>query len=259
VTVGFSAAANALPNGFYTATVTFNNASGGTGSTTRAVTLDIGRYVYTYSGPPITISDNSTITSTITVPDSYQVCDVTLDLNVTHTYVGDLIFILAHGNSATVINRPTNGGGGCSSNDYHVTLDDAGSGGSIQALCGASTSSPTPTSPPSYTPNQPLSTFDNLAVNGVWTLTVSDNANIDVGSLNSWSLRIAACAPPCSSFMKGDCNGDGLINGDDIAGFDRAWMGSPDATLRELCAADMNDDGSVSRGDLTLFVNALIP
>ncbi|HUN82707.1 MAG TPA: proprotein convertase P-domain-containing protein [Phycisphaerae bacterium] len=258
VTVGFSAAANALPNGFYTATVTFTNASGGSGSTTRTVTLDVGRYVYTYSGPPITINDNSTITSTINIPDNYTVCDVILDVDITHTYVGDLKVQLTKGSTALLINRPTNGSGGCSSNNYHVTLDDAGSGGSIQALCGADTNSPTPTSPPSYTPNQPLSTFDNASVNGTWTLTVSDNASIDTGTLNSWTLRIAACAPPCSSFAKGDTNGDSLVNGDDIGGFVRAFTASPNATLRENCASDMDSDGVVGPRDLTRFVNALL-
>jgi subtilisin-like proprotein convertase family protein len=36
----------------------------------------------------------------------------------------------------------------------------------------------------------PLSSFNGLNGDGVWTLFVSDRANVDVGSLNAWGLEI---------------------------------------------------------------------
>src|SRR5262249_15303651 len=92
-------------------------------------------------------------------------------------------------------------GGNCSGDNYNIRLDDAGSGGAINTLCGSPS---VPTSPPSYTPASPLAGFDGQVVSGVWTLTVSDQANIDTGFLNAWSLRIAssgAVCPPIASNM----------------------------------------------------------
>jgi lysyl endopeptidase len=199
VTIGYSAAATSLANGLYNGTVSFTNQSGGTGNTTRPVTLDVGRYSYPSLDTPLPIPDVATVVSTVNVPDTYCIGNVIVDLNLSHTYVGDLVVTLTHlGTSVVLINRPTtSGGGACSSNDYQVTLDDAGAGGPIQTTCGGSTSDPTPTSPPSYTPNSPLSAFNNIAVNGIWTLSVQDAASTDTGTLNSWTLKIAASPNPC--------------------------------------------------------------
>lgn len=207
VTIGYSAAANSLSAGLYNGTVSFTNQSTPPqGDTTRPVTLDVGRFTYASLDVPKPIADNATVSSVINVADAYCVGDIQIDLNATHTYVGDLRFVLSHDTTTvTVINRPQSGGGGnCSSNDYNIRLEDSGAGGSIQTTCGASSSDPTPTSPPSYTPANPLAAFNGKIVTGTWTLTVSDLATTDTGSLNSWSLRIAssgAICPPEASNM----------------------------------------------------------
>jgi hypothetical protein len=39
-------------------------------------------------------------------------------------------------------------------------------------------------------PEQPFTAFDNLPMNGTWTLNLRDNVSQDGGSLNNWGLRI---------------------------------------------------------------------
>lgn len=173
VIAGFSAAANSLAAGIYNGTVNFTNDSGGTGGTTRPVTLDVGRFTYTYPGPPIAINDNSTITSTLNVADAYCIGDVDVDVDITHTFRGDLIVELTSPQGTTVRLHNRTGG---SADNLVVSYD--------QGIVN-------PDGPGS------LNDFIGQPVQGVWTLLVSDNATTDVGTLNSWKLKIGASGANC--------------------------------------------------------------
>jgi subtilisin-like proprotein convertase family protein len=39
-----------------------------------------------------------------------------------------------------------------------------------------------------FSPNNPLSAFDGESIAGTWTLTISDRASGDEGTLNAWCL-----------------------------------------------------------------------
>ncbi|MGB2984810.1 MAG: proprotein convertase P-domain-containing protein, partial [Phycisphaerae bacterium] len=166
VTVGFSAAAESLSPGVYSGTVSFTNLSGGAGDTTRPVFLDVGRVVYNSTDTPKPINDNSTITSTINVPDGYCVGDLDVEIDITHTYIGDLIVELQSPGGTTVRLHNHTGGG---ASDIVQTYDDDG-----------------------IAPDGPgmLADFNLTLSTGTWTLTVSDNASGDTGTLNHWALRL---------------------------------------------------------------------
>ena len=172
VTVGIGAAAAGLGAGIHSATVTFLNTTSGA-SVTRTVTLDVGRYVYNSPNVPLSITDNSTITSTLNVTDAYCVGDVDVGINISHTYKGDLIVELTSPEGTTVRLHNRTGG----SDDNLVTTYDQGV----------------------VNPDGPgtLDAFNGEIVSGTWTLTVSDNANADTGTLNAWSLRVATSGPTC--------------------------------------------------------------
>lgn len=176
VTVGYSAAANALGAGLYSGLVTVSNTSGGTGGTTRSVQLDVGRYSYAATDVPQSINDNQTITSSVTVPDDYCIGDVNVDLDITHTYIGDLVVDLISPTGVVVRLHNRTGGG---TDNIVATYDDG-----------------------VFNPDGPgtLADFNNTPVQGVWQLVVSDQAGQDTGTLNSWTLKIAAapgaCVPP---------------------------------------------------------------
>jgi len=180
VTIGFSAAANSLSAGLYNGNVSFTNlTTPPAGNTSRPVQLDVGRFTYSATDVPQGISDFQTITSNINVTDSYCIGDVNVEVDITHTYIGDLIVELKSP-QGTIVRLHNRTGG---SADNIVRTYDQGV--------------TNPDGPGS------LNDFNGQIVTGTWTLTVSDNATADVGSLNSWKLKIAAsgvtCPPVASS------------------------------------------------------------
>ncbi|KAB2896211.1 MAG: hypothetical protein F9K40_14930 [Kofleriaceae bacterium] len=102
------------------------------------------------------IPDNAPagVTSTIDVPDAGTVGTVKVTLDITHTYRGDLKVVLAHDGQTVTLHDRTGG----YEDDLTLTVDAA-------ALAGT-------------------------ALQGAWTLTVSDHASYDTGTLNGWSLEI---------------------------------------------------------------------
>ncbi len=172
------------------------------------------------SSPNVVIPDGggsaNPATDTINVPTSATIGDVNVDLTITHTWVGDVTVTVSHlGTSVTIVDRPGVPGStyGCSNDNYSgILLDDEGTGGTMESQCALNLSSP-----PNYTPNNPLSAFDGLDAAGVWTITVYDSVSADGGTLNTWSLHIdgvgsnPCSAPGCTTNAQCDdgvfCNG----------------------------------------------------
>ncbi|MCE9673245.1 endonuclease [Myxococcus stipitatus] len=110
----------------------------------------------TYStSPNAAIQDNSTVTSTLDVAEDTTVDSLKLDLDIAHTYRGDLTVKLTSpsGKSAVVSNRA-----GGSADDLKGSFD--------------------------------LSAFAGEPTKGKWTLEVQDSAKSDVGTLKQWGLNI---------------------------------------------------------------------
>jgi subtilisin-like proprotein convertase family protein len=129
---------------------------------------------------PKTICDLCTITSTLQTSGVGTISHISLrNLNITHTFIGDLIVTLTSPGSTTVtvVSRQC----GSSANIPGVNFDDAGSG---PMAC-------PPAAGATYTPFSPLSAFNGQNGNGTWILTVSDNAQIDSGTLNAWGLAFS--------------------------------------------------------------------
>ncbi len=155
------------------------------------------------------------MSDTITITDSFTVADLDVDLSIDHTWVGDLCIVLEKdGTTVEILRRPglaadTCGPGsccGCPENNYvGIVLDDEGVS-PIEDLC---TVGGNMTSPPSYTPNNPLSAFDGLDSAGDWTITVSDGAGADTGTLVEWSLHISPSSglTPCEQEQFNQCGG----------------------------------------------------
>lgn len=164
------------------------------------------------SSPNITIPDNnaSGASDTINMGQSFNVGDLDVHLTIDHTWVGDLCVTLSKdgGESIELIRRPgldpdTCGPGsccGCGCDNYAgIILDDEGDGGAIENACQNNL-----TSPPNYTPNNPLSFFDGMDSAGDWTLTVNDGVWADVGTLVSWSLHFESMS--CAEAFPNQCD-----------------------------------------------------
>ncbi len=138
------------------------------------------------SSPGLAIPDNTTVSDTMTVPDSGTVQGMQLSINADHTYVGDLTFTVTHvdtGTTVELIRRPLNGSGNCSGDDIDTLLDDS-AGSPVQSQCGGGT----PTINGTFSPENPLAGFVGESINGDWRISVTDSATLDTGVLNQWCL-----------------------------------------------------------------------
>lgn len=108
------------------------------------------------SAPAVAIPDNSDtgITSTLEVPGQGIALRVTLELDISHTYTGDLRIALEH--DGTVAHVWENAGGDAMDLKQTFVLDD----------------------------------FAGEVAGGTWTLTVADTWDQDTGTLNAWALEV---------------------------------------------------------------------
>ncbi|MCL2912492.1 S8 family serine peptidase [Shewanella corallii] len=106
---------------------------------------------------PVDLPDNDPngIESTIDVTDDVTIFGVTADVNITHTWIGDLIVSLVSPDGTETVMHNRSGG---SADDLVETYE--------------------------------LNDFNGEMAGGTWTLKVSDNAGADLGTLNSWGLVI---------------------------------------------------------------------
>ena len=112
-----------------------------------------GQFTQT-SEPALRIADRSTIQDAITVDRSGTATSVSVAVDITHTYRGDLVvYIVAPDGTVQALHSRTGG----SANDIDRT----------------------------YTPD-----FDGTGIAGDWILRVSDRAGGDTGTLNGWTLTI---------------------------------------------------------------------
>ena len=133
----------------------------------------VGLNDFTFSNEtPVSIPDNNDtgIDSVITVADELTVFSTDASIDITHTYIGDLIVTLTSPQGTTATLHSQSGGG----------ADDL-----VQ----------------SYS----LANFNGEVATGDWVLNVKDVLSADTGTLNSWSLTFSAIGevspqPPQAGF-----------------------------------------------------------
>ncbi|KZN35107.1 S8 family serine peptidase [Pseudoalteromonas luteoviolacea] len=115
-------------------------------------------------------NDQAGVTSTITIADDVTIFGSSTALNISHTYIGDLLVTLTSpaGTVATLHNRA----GGSADNIVDSFSSDA---------------------------------FNGETAAGDWLLKVVDNANLDSGTLNNWSITLTGIGevsevPPVAGF-----------------------------------------------------------
>ena len=120
--------------------------------------------VRTYlASPALAIPDNNStgVTSTINVPDSMTITSVSVNVDITHTYQGDLeVALIGPDNTTVLLHNRTGGGTDNVKTTYNITTRS----------------------------NQALTAFNGKGINGAWKLRVRDLAAVDTGTLNSWKL-----------------------------------------------------------------------
>ncbi len=115
----------------------------------------------------------------INIPDSGLIESMTVNVNVSHTYVSDVRAVLLHPNQTDFIYLWNLNCG--NNDDFDVTFDDEASA----ITCGSPTVG-------TFQPAQALSAFSGLESQGDWTLIMLDYFAGDEGTLNNWSIEICS-------------------------------------------------------------------
>lgn len=105
-------------------------------------------------------ADPAGITSTMVVEDRGRIHSLKVQVDITHTYIGDLVVRLVGPDNVQVDLHRRSGG---SNNDINETYDAAN--------------------------NPVLEAFIGAEIKGVWSLKVTDLARRDLGQLNKWSIE----------------------------------------------------------------------
>jgi len=157
---------------------------------------------------PADIFDFAPVDSTVTVPAGScpagsTITDVNVNLDIEHTWIGDLVVTLTGptGAVSTLLDRP---GDpliifGCNNNNAQPpsAIDALFDDSSIIPAEGEC-ATPNPAIAGTVSPFSPLSVFNGTnpsAGTGVWTLNISDISAVDEGQLNDWSLDLTCTDP----------------------------------------------------------------
>lgn len=186
-------------------------ALGSTGSA-QALTMN-------YSGSGFSIPDNNAtgVSSDIVVSDNLNISDITVTLNnLNHTFIGDLVATLTNVTTNTTVslfNRVGRVGskGSDSSNlggTYSFNSAFTGNLWTTAAALNGIQNIPSgnyfPTGANSAAIASPsLTAFNGGLSQGIWQLTISDNAGLDTGSLDSWNLSVTGQPVPEPSSIIG--------------------------------------------------------
>jgi subtilisin-like proprotein convertase family protein/C1A family cysteine protease len=171
---------------------------------------------------PIPDDDAEGIVSTIEVDQPGTIGNVFVELDITHSYIGDLTVTLVGPDGTRVVLHNREGG---SENDIKGTYSPVG--------------------------------FVGKSIQGTWTLEITDTANADTGTLNGWSLTFQLTgdvpAEVCDDGIDND--GNGLADCADDACVDFAGCGGTQTVIQTNDAAldipDNDENGVESTIEIT--------
>ena len=121
------------------------------------------------------------INNIINIPDAGTIGEVKVNVDVAHTWIGDLVVGITHPDGTTVStvwNRTCNAG---RQTDFDVIFEDGAPG----VACASPTTG-------TYSPASPLDVFSGLDSSGDWSIGIQDFFNADTGTLNDWYIEICS-------------------------------------------------------------------
>jgi subtilisin-like proprotein convertase family protein len=132
----------------------------------------------------ISAAGTPTVNSTLVIPaeDDVTIDNLTIAVDITHTWVRDLTVTLISpaGTQVKLVDRPCTN---VALNNIQATFDDEG----IALICANN-----PAVGGTIIPFEALSAFVGEHTEGTWTLRVADQANQDGGSINGWTINVCS-------------------------------------------------------------------
>jgi hypothetical protein len=150
-----------------------------------------GAHVYCDTlSSPLAIPDGNEfgISDQITIADNVPITALRVEVQIDHTWVGDLAVNLAHVDTltlATLVFRPGEPPFGCSGDNIACTFDDTAATHADNQCA-----DPPPAIAGTVAPTDPLSVFNGESSAGEWMLAVSDHGVGDTGSLVHWCVEV---------------------------------------------------------------------
>ncbi len=123
------------------------------------------------------IADQRTSTSSMAITSTARIADLNVNVNLRHTFDGDLTLRLIGPDGTTVLLSNRRGG---SSDNYTNTTFDSQAATAITSARAPFTGT--------FRPEQSLTAFNGKTLQGTWRLQIVDAAWLDTGTLLSWSL-----------------------------------------------------------------------
>ena len=155
---------------------------------------------------------NVVVTSVINIAADETITDMDVDLDISHTWVGDLIITLESpaGTVVNLFNGPTLD---CGEVDILATLDDD----AATLMDDECNPGQVPTIDGTFMPTSPLAAFNGESTFGNWTLTVTDNfPGLDSGTLNEWGMTYGFLDVAMPLDVVLDANGMATVNAIDL-------------------------------------------
>lgn len=150
---------------------------------------------------PIPDNDAGAAVDVLTITDSETIANLDVSLQILHTWIGDLRAELTNGTcTIQLLHRIDLDGDaccGCLGDDVDIVLDDDAAG-SVEDSCGTGGSGG---ASGSFTPGDPqgngiwptaMSDCNGEDTAGDWTLTVTDGAGGDLGTVLEWCITSTA-------------------------------------------------------------------
>lgn len=148
---------------------------------------------------PVSIGSNNpnTVRSDLSVQQEGFVASISVSMDITHTYVSDLVANLISPNGTTISLFRNPGENvtfqGCSRDDLVLSFNDDAP--QSNDLLSNSCDNSTPTISGLFQPRQSLADLNGEEAQGTWTLEIIDEFSEDGGAIESWSLEICTSFP----------------------------------------------------------------
>ena len=130
---------------------------------------------------PAANTQGTPVFNSLNIPDVGNVDEIKVTVDVSHTYIGDLLIQIQDPNDAAFSNIWARSCNDDQYGDINVTFQD----GAPTFICANPTTG-------TYSPESPLNVFNGVNFNGDWQIVLVDFYIGDTGTLNSWSIELCS-------------------------------------------------------------------